>query len=56
MPFDGTDFPGPGEQPKGERGDGNAAIAIIILLAIVLLAMPVSLGSLIDIIHYAQRR
>lgn len=53
MPFDGTDFP-KREDPPSRGPDDNAATVIIILLAFCLLAMPISLACLVDIVRYLR--
>lgn len=53
MPFDGTDFP-KREEPPSRGPDDNAATVIIILLAFCLLAMPISLAGLVDIVRYLR--
>ncbi len=54
MPFDGTDFPKRDEPPGRGTPDDNAATVIIILLAFCLLAMPISLTGLVDIVRYMR--
>ncbi len=54
MPFDGTDFPKEDKPPGRGASDDNAATLIIILLAFCLLAMPISLAGLVDVIRYVR--
>jgi len=54
MPFDGSDFPPRGDQPRGGAPNDNAVSVIIIALAVVLLVMPLSLSGLVDVVRYVR--
>ena len=51
MPFDGSGFSRRGNQPRRETGDDNLVSALLIVIALVLLLTPISLGALVDIVR-----
>ena len=54
MPFDGTDYT-PREPPRRHAPSGNALCWAIAILATLMLAMPVSVAALADIVSFLAR-
>ena len=54
MPFDGTEFRGPG-RPDRSPPHHRLLTAALLALALILLLMPVSVAGLVDLIRYLRR-
>lgn len=54
MPFDGSDRDWRRHEPKRSKRDEAIITCIIVALAVVLLVLPVTLGGLVDIVHYLR--
>lgn len=53
MPFDGTDYRGP-IRPERPPSSERLACAAAVVLALILVLMPVSIGALVDLIVYLR--
>jgi hypothetical protein len=59
MPFDATDFepdPKPAPLPKRNLAKERILCGLVMALALVLLALPISAGALVDMARYIGRR
>ena len=56
MPFDGSDHEWRGSQPKRSKRDDTIVTVMIVALAVMLLILPLTVGSLVDIVHYLRPR
>jgi len=54
MPFGGAEFIPRREKGAPRRGPDNAVTVLIVMLAFVLLAMPITLGGLVDLVRYLR--
>ena len=54
MPFDGSEGEWRRSDPKRSKRDETIITVIIVALAVMLLLMPLTVGSLADIVHYLR--
>jgi hypothetical protein len=57
MPFDATDFdpdPKPAPPPKRNLVKERVLCGLAMALAVILLALPISAGALVDMAHYVS--
>lgn len=54
MPFDGSDHEWRRSDPKRSRRDDTVITVIIVALAMVMLIMPLTVGSLVNIVRYLR--
>lgn len=52
MPYDGTDFEPWPKPPKRSKAKERVLCLIAFMFAMVMLLAPISVGTLIDVVHY----
>lgn len=56
MPFDGTNFQPEGEKPHRASTEERVFGVIFVVVVLALLLMPISMASLVDIVHFLHEK